>query len=147
MIREYRASDWNEVCRVFDLAKPRELATAGVEASFVPLADDVNRHASFRKSTLLVWHDAGKVDGFAGYDGSYIGWLFVDPAMFRRGIARALLRAILERIEGEPWLWSMKHNAAAIALYRSEGFAIVEERETQNGGLPCSAVKLSRRRS
>ncbi len=145
MVREYNRSDWSEVCRVFDVSKPRELASAGIEASFVPLADDEARSASFARSTVFVWSEEEALRGFVGYEGSYIGWLFVDPVAFRRGIARALLREVLPRIEGAPWLWAMKSNAAAVALYCSEGFEVVEEKETQNGGLPCTAVKLSRR--
>lgn len=146
MIREYRESDWSEVCRVFDLSKPYELATGGVAESFVPLAKDGDRIASFAKSRIFVWEEKGKLLGFAGHKGSYIGWLFVDPAAFRRGIARALLRHMLQRVSDEPWLWSMKGNQAAISLYQSESFKIVEEQETQNGGLPCIAVKLVRRK-
>ncbi|MGA2445654.1 MAG: GNAT family N-acetyltransferase [Opitutaceae bacterium] len=146
MIREYHQRDWSEVCRVFDRSKPHELAAGGIGESFVPLADDEKRIADFARSTVFVWEEKGKLRGFVGHEGSYIGWLFVDPAAFRSGIARALLRHILPRLNGEPWLWAMKNNRAAISLYRSEGFEIVEERETQNGGMPCLAVKLQLRK-
>ena len=145
MIREYQKLDWSEVCRVFDLSKPCELATAGVGESFVSLRDDGKRIADFARSAVFVWEESGKLRGFAGYDGSYIGWLFVDPTAFRKGIARALLRHVLSRMEGEPWLWAMKNNRPAISLYASEGFKIVEEQETRNEGMPCTAVKLQRR--
>jgi ribosomal protein S18 acetylase RimI-like enzyme len=145
MVREYHELDWREVCRVFDQSKPHELATAGVGESFLPLANDKKRIADFAKSTVFVWEENGRLRGFAGYDGSYVSWLFVDPTAFRRGIARALLRHVLPRMEEEPWLWAMKNNRAAISLYESEDFKIVEERETQNEGMPCIAVKLQRR--
>jgi ribosomal protein S18 acetylase RimI-like enzyme len=145
VIRDYEISDWKEVCRVFNAAKPLELATAQVESSFVPLEKDEPRLAAFSRSTVIVWHDRAQVVGFAGYEGAYIGWLFVDPPFFRRGIARALLRAISARIGGKAWLWCMKSNAPALALYYSEGFEIVDQRETQNRWLPCTAVKLSRK--
>jgi ribosomal protein S18 acetylase RimI-like enzyme len=145
MIREYQEPDWSEVCRVFDLSKPYELATAGLGESFVPLRDDSKRIAAFAKSAVFVWVENGKLRGFVGYDGSYISWFFVDPTAFRKGIARALLRHMLSRMEEEPWLWAMKNNRAAVSLYESEGFKIVEERQTQNEGMPCMAVKLQRR--
>lgn len=146
MIRAYHPSDWNEVCRIFDSSKPLELASAGIEASFVPLADDAARIASFHRSTVLVWSNESTLRGFVGHEGNYIGWLFVDPIAFRRGIASALLRSVLPRIEGDAWLWVAKGNHAAIALYRSEGFEPVEVRDLWNKGLPCMAVKLSLQR-
>lgn len=129
---------------MFDLAKPDELATGGVAESFVPLAEDEGRHADFAKSWVYVWDEGGRILGFVGHKGAYIGWMFVDPAAFRRGIGRALLRHVLERIDGEPFLWSMKDNQAALGLYAIEGSVITEQRQTENHGLPCTAVKLIR---
>ena len=145
MIREYRATDWTEVCRVFDLSKPHELASGGIEASFVPLAKDEARMAQFSKGTVFVWEENQALRGFAGFDGAYIGWLFVDPSAFRKRIGRDLLQHLIAQIEGDPWLWALKTNHAAIGLYESEGFEIVDERLSQNGGMPCFAVKLTRR--
>jgi hypothetical protein len=84
MIRQYDKRDWSEICRVFDLAKPYELATGRAGESFVPLADDDKRIASFAESTVFVWEEKGKLKGFIGHEGAYISWLFVDPAAFRR---------------------------------------------------------------
>jgi ribosomal protein S18 acetylase RimI-like enzyme len=142
MIREYQKTDWPEVCRVFDLSKPCELATGGIAESFVPLAKDGPRIAQFANTTVLVWEETKSIRGFAGFNGSFIGWLFVEPDAFRKGIGRALLRQVVSSIADHPWLWSMKDNHAALALYLSEGFAIAEERATQNGGMRCTAVKL-----
>jgi ribosomal protein S18 acetylase RimI-like enzyme len=146
MIREYEKTDWPEVCRVFDLSKPHELATGGIAASFVPLARDEPRIAQFSKSTVIVWEEKQALRGFAGFDGNYIGWLFVEPAAFRKGIGRVLLRHLVTRMNGEPWLWALKTNHGAIHLYESEDFEIVEERPSQNGGMPCVAVKLAQRK-
>jgi ribosomal protein S18 acetylase RimI-like enzyme len=146
MIREYQETDWKEVCRVFDLSKPHELASGGIEASFVPLAKDEARMAQFSKSTVFVWEENQALRGFAGFDGVFIGWLFVDPSAFRKRIGRDLLQHLIAQIEGDPWLWALKTNHAALGLYQSEGFEIVDERPSQNGGMPCFAVKLTRRR-
>lgn len=145
MIRDYQPGDWPEICRVFDLSKPYELATGGVAESFVPLAEDEGRRADFAKSWVYVWDEGGRILGFVGHKGAYIGWMFIDPAAFRRGIGRALLRHAIERIEGDPFLWSMKGNRAARSLYESEGFVLIEERQVENHGSPCTAVKLARR--
>lgn len=144
MIRPYQDSDWPMVCAVYDQSKPRELASAGVEASFTPLADDPPRIADFHHSDVHVFEENGRILGFAGRRGDYISWLYVAPNHFRRGIGRALLRELMSRIAGQPWLWSMKGNYAAISLYESEGFRIVEERTTQNRGMSAPAVKLER---
>jgi len=145
-LRQYRESDWNEVCRVFDASKPYELARGGVSEPFVLLADDLQRISDFQRSTVYVWEENNKLRGFAAYDGSYISWLYVDPSAFRKDIARSLLRHVLAQVEGDPWLWAMKNNHPAVSLYRSEGFEIIEERDIPIGGLPCMAVKLARRK-
>lgn len=147
MIRHYEASDWSEVCRVFDLAKPLELATAGVEGAFVPLAKHEASLQLFARSKVYVWAEGSAVRGFAGHTGAYIGWLFVEPNACRKGIGRALLRRVTARIDGQPWLWVMKSNHGALALYRSEGFEIVEEQQRGNDGRPYAAVKLARKRA
>ncbi|MBK8856745.1 MAG: GNAT family N-acetyltransferase [Opitutaceae bacterium] len=97
MIREYEETDWKEVCRVFDMSKPYELASGGIEASFVPLAKDKARMAQFSKSTVFVWEE-NQALGFAGFEGAYIGWLFVDPSAFRKGIGRDLLQYLVAQI-------------------------------------------------
>ncbi len=145
MIRRYQDSDWEEACRVIDLSKPYELQAAGVAASFVPLASDARRIADFQKSEVYVWEEAGRLRGLVGHQGCFIGWLFVEPAAFRRGIAQALLGHVLARIAGDPWLWAMKENRPALALYQKNGFIILEERPTENAGLPCTAVRLGKK--
>lgn len=55
--------------------------------------------------------------------------LAVDPVHQGRGIGRALLRALLEHAEGATVFLEVRtDNEAAIALYRSEGFAVISTR-------------------
>lgn len=145
MIRDYEPRDWQEVCRVYDAAKPVELETAGIGASFSPLMEDENRVAKFKEARVLVWEDADGLRGFVGYRREFIGWLFVDPQAFRRGIARGLLRVAVNAIGQDAWLWVLDQNTPAINLYRQEGFVAVEERPTSNGGMPCRMVRMERR--
>lgn len=144
MIRPYVASDWPEVCRVYDAAKPLELWSGGVAASFIPLRDDQPRIDEFATSTVRVWDEGRSLLGFVGYLEDFIGWLFVHPDAFRKGIGRALLSAALREIDGDPYLWTMRENQPAIRLYASVGFQIAEHRQTQNRGMPCNAVKMKR---
>jgi GNAT superfamily N-acetyltransferase len=140
MIRPYEETDWPEICRVYDASKPQELRIDGAQPVFPPLATDELWRNNFRSNQVYVATDAGRITGFAGFTGPYIGWMFVDPAFFRRGIGRALLRRVLDEIDGDAWLWSLKGNERAASLYRSEGFEPIDERPATHGGVPCIAV-------
>ena len=144
MIRHYIANDWPEVCRVYDASKPVELRSGGVTASFVPLRDDQSRIDEFATSTVRVWEEDSSLLGFVGYRNDFIGWLFVHPDAFRKGIGKALLSSVLAEIDGEPYLWTMRDNDSAISLYTSVGFEIVESRKTQNRGMSCYAVRMKK---
>jgi GNAT superfamily N-acetyltransferase len=147
MIRPYIASDWLEVCRVYDASKPLELRSGGVEGSFIRLCDDQPRIDAFAMSTVLVWEEDRSLMGFVGYRAEFIGWLFVHPNAFRKGIGRALLSSAIREVSGEPYLWTMRENESAISLYASAGFQIEEHRQTQNRGMQCNAVKMKRRKA
>ncbi|MGH3696203.1 MAG: ribosomal protein S18-alanine N-acetyltransferase [Pseudonocardiaceae bacterium] len=55
--------------------------------------------------------------------------LAVDPAHHRRGVGRALLRAILGHAVGATVFLEVRtDNESAIALYRSEGFVVIGTR-------------------
>ena len=83
MISEYRESDWMAVCELYDKSKPLELECGGARGSFIPLAEDSNRTAEFRNSSIFVYEEGGRLLGFAGHDGDYIGWLFVETWVSR----------------------------------------------------------------
>jgi [ribosomal protein S18]-alanine N-acetyltransferase len=52
--------------------------------------------------------------------------LAVDPAHHRRGIGRALLRAVLDHAVGATVFLEVRtDNASALQLYRSEGFVVI----------------------
>ncbi|MGH3683804.1 MAG: ribosomal protein S18-alanine N-acetyltransferase [Pseudonocardiaceae bacterium] len=75
-------------------------------------------------------------DSLIGYAGlvrvgteAEIHTLAVDPAHQRRGIGRALLRALLDRVAGATVFLEVRtDNESAIWLYRSEGFEVVGTR-------------------
>jgi ribosomal protein S18 acetylase RimI-like enzyme len=80
---------------------------------------------------LVGVHDAGLVGAVAaGYDGVR-GWLYhlaVDPAVRRRGIGAALVRAAEQRLAalGCPKvnLQVMPHNDAVVSFYERLGYAV-----------------------
>jgi ribosomal-protein-alanine N-acetyltransferase len=75
-------------------------------------------------------------DSLVGYAGlarvgaqAEVHTLAVDPAHHRRGVGRALLRAILDRARGATVFLEVRtDNESAINLYRSEGFEVIGTR-------------------
>ena len=124
-IRPYQTQDWQDICRVHDAARKFELEASGLADAFLPLEETGEAEGLF-EATLLVAEIDGAVAGFAGYTDDEVTWLYVDPARFRQGIGRALVEAVL-RAAGKPLaLDVLTGNTAALALYLSAGFTIVE---------------------
>lgn len=75
-------------------------------------------------------------DSLIGYAGlarvgadAEIHTLAVDPAYHRRGVGRALLRAVLDRARGATVFLEVRtDNELAVNLYRSEGFKVIGTR-------------------
>ena len=99
-IRKYEALDWERLQAIHDAARRNELALAGLEAAFLPLAVAAEREGLFDYQVAVAELD-GEAAGFAAYSEEELAWLYVDPAMSRRGVGRALGRYALERM-GRP---------------------------------------------
>jgi ribosomal protein S18 acetylase RimI-like enzyme len=147
MIRAFKENDWPQVCRVYDEAKPFELATGNVAHTFLPLMEDQERVHEFRNSNALVYDLSGSVLGFVTHLQSGINFLFVRPSESGKGIGSALLRHALSEISGDVHVWAMEGNEAAIRLYKKQGFKVVQRINGQNRGAPTRAVKLILRRT
>ena len=125
LIRPYLASDWQRICAVHDAARKFELEASGLADAFLTLEETGEAEGLF-DATLLVAVADGEVAGFAGFTEDEVTWLYVDPARYRQGIGRALLEAVL-REAGRPLsLDVLVGNTAALALYQSAGFKIVD---------------------
>ena len=77
--------------------------------------------------------DGASLIGYAGLARvgmeAEIHTLAVDPAHHRRGVGRALLRAVLDRALGATVFLEVRtDNESAINLYRSEGFEVIGTR-------------------
>jgi ribosomal protein S18 acetylase RimI-like enzyme len=92
---------------------------------------------------MFVAEDGDEVVGFAGIDDPYLAWLYVDPAHYRRGIGRALLRHCLARLGEDAWTQACGNNHAAIRLYQSEGFAIESRSTGDNAGYKGPSARLA----
>jgi ribosomal protein S18 acetylase RimI-like enzyme len=143
IIREYCDGDWAAVCAVHDRARPDELRGSCDPRAFVPLAADQEDAANFQRSRKFVACVAGQIVGFVGVDGTYLSWLYVDPAWCGRGIGRKLLRLGVRLIGPQAWTVVLEGNSRARRLYESEGFHVVRTREGVNAGYPCTSLQLA----
>jgi ribosomal protein S18 acetylase RimI-like enzyme len=126
-IRPYADDDWEAIARVHDAARLDELrGSAGTEA-FLTLAQTAEGEGLF-DGRLWVAAVDGAVAGFVALDEDEVTWLYVDPHRYRQGIGRALLRHAIAAAGPRVEVTVLDGNPAALALYRSEGFAVTQTR-------------------
>ncbi|MBA4019213.1 MAG: N-acetyltransferase [Pirellula sp.] len=142
-LRPYLPNDWPEVCRVHDLARVQELTFGGVyPQAFRPMRSAADAEEFFVSETLVACV-AGALAGFVSWNGSYITWLYVDPAFQRRGIGRRLLHAALERIGPEAWTNLIAGNLPALKLYCDAGMEVVWTRPGDVEGHACQGMRVA----
>lgn len=141
-IRDYRPEDWAAICRVHDRSRPDELRGSFDARAFIPLADDPE-HEYIAECTMFVAQRGAEVVAFAGIDAPYLAWLYVDPAHYRTGIGRSLLRHCLARLDENAWTQACGNNDAALALYLSEGFKIESRFTGGNAGYQGPSARLA----
>ena len=104
---------------VIDALDPAEYAAA--------FAERIARPGSH---TAVAVDEVGHPIGFAGYEpdtehpgDGYLASLYVHPAAQRAGVARRLLRHVIDAMPGvDVRLWVFEPNAPARALYEAAGF-------------------------
>jgi len=124
-LRLMRAGDVPEVCRI-------ERQSYGVPWSELTFRGLLQR----RDAELLVAEQAGVLAGYAVFwqvlDQGELGNVAVDPAWRRRGLARRLVAAVMERAAArgvrELFLEVRPSNTGARQLYESLGFSRVGQR-------------------
>jgi [ribosomal protein S18]-alanine N-acetyltransferase len=117
--------------------------------------DDPWSAEAFLEALVAGHHYLSARDGAAlvGYAGlaragveAEIHTLAVDPAHHRRGIGRALLRAMLDHAVGATVFLEVRtDNSSAIALYRSEGFEVIGTRSRYYRPSGADAFTMRRR--
>lgn len=142
VIRAYLPADWAAICRVHDRSRPDELRGSYDARAFIPLAEDPEGQY-INTCVVFVAQWGEEVVGFAGVDDPYLAWLYVDPAHYRRGIGRALLKHCLDLLGKDAWTQACGNNEAAIGLYLSEGFVIESRFTGENAGFKGPAVRLA----
>ncbi len=77
-----------------DLARLDELRSASLDSAFLPLKIAAKNEDLF-KYKILVAERNSEVVGFIAYSEEEIAWLYVDPANYRNGIGKALVKAVV----------------------------------------------------
>jgi len=143
LIRSYQPADWGSICQIHDLARPDELAGSCDSRAFIPIKEDKEvEHLKLCQKIVAISND--RVAGFIGVDERYIGWLYIHPDFYRKGLGRELLKEGLKLINERAWTIALAGNSPAINLYQSEGFIEVDRYDSDNAGYPCTCVRLEK---
>lgn len=141
-IREYKPSDWDAVCAIYDLSKPDEFKGQFKLPLIPPLNDDSKMKPSFHASKIFVAERADVVVGFSGIHGNTVSWLFVHPLHRRALIAETLLQRAIAGVQGNIELNVLKSNEAAVRLYEKLGFNVLREVTGSFNGQDCQVLRL-----
>ena len=142
-VRPFKSADWKAICRIHDLARPDEIEGSCDPRAFVPIEED-EEVEQLKKCRKLVAVTEKAVVGFIGIDAGYIGWLYVHPDYYSKGVGRKLLQAGLELVKGKAWTIALEGNNRAIGLYQSEGFQEARRYQSENAGYPCTCIRLEK---
>lgn len=122
-IREHADADWLDVCRIHDVARLDELRpTVGLDA-FLTL-EQTFEEGLFDGDVWVAELD-GRIVGFLALSGHEITWTYVDPATYRRGVAREMLRYVMTRASAPLELEVLAGDGGARATYESLGFVVI----------------------
>ncbi|PXX33708.1 GNAT family N-acetyltransferase [Undibacterium pigrum] len=132
-IRNYLPADWPRLCTIHDAARVFELQAAGLPDAYLTLEQTGENEGLFDGDIVVAELD-GKVQGFAAWCEGELTWLYVDPANFKQGTGRHLLRHAISANQGKLDTEVLQGNQAALTLYLSEGFKIVEESQGKLAG-------------
>lgn len=141
-IRAYQPRDWEKLCEIHDAARKIELANAGLDAAFLPLAIAAEKEKLFEYELHVAGQD-GCVVGFVAYHEDEIAWLYVAPEAMRRGIGHRLVSYVVANTTVRPLLVEVLcGNEPAKALYEKCGFTLKEIASGQMPGNEQFAVSV-----
>lgn len=123
-IRKYTDADFDRVANIYNLARPDEFY--GEQGTFIttPWAQDEYMMSILKDSTLFVYEEGDAIQGFCGFTGERINWLFVDPAYRGKGVGQQLLSHLLTKLEKGATLSVWDSNLRAKSLYIKHGFVV-----------------------
>ncbi|HWC27313.1 MAG TPA: GNAT family N-acetyltransferase, partial [Solirubrobacteraceae bacterium] len=107
--------DTDAVAEIFLRARTAALPYLPSPSSAAELRGFLGGHVASGATTVAV--DGERVLGFVVLGVSRVEHLYVDPAVWRRGVGGLLLRHAQQPRRGGVDLWVFQRNAAAIAFY------------------------------
>ncbi|MDV2657681.1 GNAT family N-acetyltransferase [Pseudomonas aeruginosa] len=138
-IRPFESADLEKLSEIWFSASSRVHAFLGeqrlreqrviVEDAYLP-----------KSETWVAHHDHIPV-GFIGLINTFIGGLFIDPAMQGNGVGRALITHAL-KLKGELQLDVYADNRSAHSFYQRLGFEEVARQAEDDNGLPFEIVRM-----
>jgi ribosomal protein S18 acetylase RimI-like enzyme len=132
-LRNYNSPDWDAISIIHDRARLDELrASVGLEA-FLSLAATAENEGLF-EGEVWVACDGETVVGFIAFADDEVTWLYVSPDYYRQGIGKRLLRQAINRCGKIVSTSVLSGNDAALQLYLSEGFKIIETKTGKLNG-------------
>jgi ribosomal protein S18 acetylase RimI-like enzyme len=132
-LRKYNSEDWDAIADIHDRARLDELkASVGVRA-FLSLAATFENEELFAGEVWVACDDETVV-GFVAFADNDVTWLYVSPDCYRQGIGRILLRHAIARCGETVSTSVLSGNDAALQLYLSEGFKIIETKTGKLNG-------------
>ncbi|WP_426319066.1 GNAT family N-acetyltransferase [Pseudoduganella sp. R-43] len=140
-VRDFKASDFPAVCRIYLEAKREELKFESRPFNVTPLNQDEALLAAFDESDVIVFDD-GTVRGFAATFAGQLRALFVDGEVRGRGIGQSLLDAVLARGTEGISLNVAKSNVDALRFYARNGFSNVGETVRHYAGYEIMYLKM-----
>jgi ribosomal protein S18 acetylase RimI-like enzyme len=124
-LRPYESDDWDRLCVIHDRSRMDELVAVDMTEAFLALDHTAQNEGLFDGQVVVAEID-GEVLGFMAFTREELSWLYVDPAAYRRGIGRALVRHAIRHSAGKLLTEVLVGNERALQLYLSEGFSLVK---------------------
>jgi ribosomal protein S18 acetylase RimI-like enzyme len=141
IIRKYQTDDFEQLAAIYNVAHPDEFYCEEGKFSFVPWAEDEYIMSILNNSDVYIC-EAESILGFCGYLDNKLNWMFVDPKARGKGIAAKLLAHVLPKLQHDIFLFVLKSNVRAIALYEKFGFILHKEFLVDFQGHPILLNKM-----
>lgn len=151
-LRDYRSSDAEEMAQLYyESARTlgRRRYTDAQVAAWAPAPtepDAVRNRAGDGRSTIVAVDDENRVIGYGDLEpDGHVDHLYCHPLAAGRGVAQAILDAILERArQGKVSRLYVEASELARSLFERNSFVVTERRDFQVRGTPIHNFAMER---